>query len=108
MFLTTRVMLSLKPHGSAALELMDGCAAHQPRLYAELVSACRIDEEVLAPEKLAIAISNHGRMSRGEPGWEWYDAWCMRHDETAFVGAVVGYVADMLQVPDGVKRRRFA
>jgi hypothetical protein len=106
MFLTTRVMLSLKAHGPAALALMDHCSAHHPRLYAELLSACRVDDEVLGPEKLAIAISNHGRLHRGEPGWEWYDAWCRRHDEPAFVDAVVSYVANMLQVPSGIERRR--
>ena len=108
MFLTTRVMLSLKPHGPAAIALMDACAVHQPRLYAELVAACHLDEDVLAPERLAIAISNHGRMRRGESGWEWYDAWCAAHDEPVFVDAVVGYVADMLHVPDRLKQRRFA
>lgn len=105
MFLTTRALLSLKNHGPAALALIDACSAHNPRLFGELVRGCPIDDDLLAPEKVAMAISNHGRLHRGEPGWEWYDDWCGRYDEVIFVSAVVDYVAASFPLPSATRRR---
>jgi hypothetical protein len=99
MLLTTRLLLSLRDHGPAVLALIDGCSLHRPQLMDELERRCPMEDDPLAPEKVALAISNHGRLHRGEPGWEWYDRWCAQHDELAFVNAVVDYCALPLPPP---------
>jgi hypothetical protein len=93
MLLTTELLLSLTAHGPAATALIEGCSANRPQLYRELAARCPPDSDPLALEKVALAISNHGRLHRGEPGWEWYDRWCAAHDEAAFVKAIVDYCA---------------
>lgn len=106
MLLTTRILLSLREHGPAVVELIDACSVHRPALLRTLLERCPVDDGLLAPEKLALAISNHGRLHRGEAGWEWYERWCERHDEAAFVDAVVSYcAADFLEAAPMPVRR---
>ena len=104
MLSTTRVLLTFTSYGPAAVALIDRCAAHDPGLLEELARRTRLDADV-APEKLALAISNHGRLHRDESGWDWYRSWCAEFDEASFVATVIDHLAHRVKaVPEAAGR----
>jgi len=101
MLSTTRILLTFASYGPAAVALIDSCAVHHPGLFDELARRARLDADI-APEKLALAISNHGRLHRGERGWDWYQSWCSEYDEARFVDTVIDHLAHRMNaVPEG-------
>jgi hypothetical protein len=97
MLSTTRVLLTFTSYGPAVVALIDSCAAHHPGLFEELARRAPLDADT-APEKLALAISNHGRLHRGETGWDWYESWCVEYDEASFVATVIDHLAHRVNV----------
>jgi len=104
MLSTTRILLTFRRYGPAAVALIESCEANCPELLQELARRARLDFD-FAPEKLALAISNYGRLHRGENGWGWYESWCAAYDEADFVAAVIDHLAHrMTSTPQAAER----